>query len=93
MIKKNNARTSNNMEKFNAYFEGMRGADILVITHTDMDGIVAGSLVADYFDTKNVVMANYGKGGELGFDYKTIGLKGKDVIFTVFLLLTTLWLF
>lgn len=82
MIKKNNARVSNNMEKFNEYFEGMRGDDFLVITHTDMDGIIAGSLVADYFKTKNVIMANYGKGGELGFDYKTVGLEGKDVIFT-----------
>ena len=81
MIKKSNTRVSS-MERFYNYFKGKEGDDILVITHTDMDGIIAGSLVADYFDTKNVVMTNYGKGGELGFDYKTIGLKGKDVIFT-----------
>ena len=81
MIKKSNTRVSS-MERFYNYFEGKEGDDILVITHTDMDGIIAGSLVADYFDTKNVVMTNYGKGGELGFDYKKIGLKGKDVIFT-----------
>lgn len=81
MNKKNNARVSS-MENFYDYFEGKEGDDILVITHTDMDGIIAGSLVADYFDTKNVVMTNYGKRGELGFDYKTIGLKGKDVVFT-----------
>ena len=81
MIKKSNTRVSS-MERFYNYFEGKEGDDILVITHTDMDGIIAGSLVADYFDTKNVVMTNYGKGGELGFDYKTIGMKGKDVIFT-----------
>ena len=73
MIKKSNTRVSS-MERFYNYFEGKEGDDILVITHTDMDGIIAGSLVADYFDTKNVVMTNYGKGGELGFDYKTIGM-------------------
>ena len=80
MIKKNNARVSS-MEGFYDYFEGKEGDDIFIVTHTDMDGIVAGSLIADHFKTKNVIMANYGKGGELGFDYKEIP-KGKDVIFT-----------
>ena len=80
MIKKNNAKLSS-MESFYEYFEGKKGDDIFIVTHTDMDGIVAGSLIADHFKTNNVIMANYGKGGELGFDYKEIP-KGKDVIFT-----------
>ncbi len=80
MNKKNNARISS-MEGFYNYFEEKEGDDIFIVTHTDMDGIVAGSLIADHFKTKNVIMANYGKAGELGFDYKEIP-KGKDVIFT-----------
>ena len=46
-MKKNNARISNNMEKYNKNCEGMKGDEFLVITHKDMEGIIAVSLVAD----------------------------------------------
>ena len=71
-----------NMDKIYDYFKGKKGDEISVITHTDMDGIMAGSLVALYFDTKNVLMADYGKAGELGFDYHEVPIKDKHVIFT-----------
>ena len=58
-----------NMDKIYDYFKGKKGDEISVITHTDMDGIMAGSLIALCFDTKNVLMADYGKAGELGLDY------------------------
>ena len=71
-----------NMDKIYDYFKGKKGDEISVITHTDMDGIMAGSLVALCFDTKNVLMADYGKAGELGFDYHEVPIKDKHVIFT-----------
>lgn len=71
-----------NMDKIHDYFKGMEGDEISVITHTDMDGIMAGSLVALSFGTKNVLMADYGKAGELGFDYHEVPIKDKNVIFT-----------
>ena len=71
-----------NMDKIYDYFKGKKGDEISVITHTDMDGIMAGSLVALRFDTKNVFMADYGKAGELGFDYHEVPIKDKHVIFT-----------
>jgi len=86
-MEKNIVRATYAMEKFYEYFEGKKREDIFCITHTDMDGIMAGSIVAKHFSTKNVLMANYGKGGALGFDLKDLEcedspLKGKDVIFT-----------
>ena len=71
-----------NMDKIYDYFKGKKGDEISVITHTDMDGIMAGSLVALCLDTKNVFMADYGKAGELGFDYHEVPIKDKHVIFT-----------
>ena len=71
-----------NMDKIYDYFKGKKGDEISVITHTDMDGIMAGSLVALCFDTKNVLMSDYGKAGELGFDYHEVPIKDKHVIFT-----------
>ena len=71
-----------NMDKIYDYFKGKKGDEISVITHTDMDGIMAGSLVALCYDTKNVFMADYGKAGELGFDYHEVPIKDKHVIFT-----------
>ena len=71
-----------NMDKIYDYFKGKKGDEISVITHTDMDGIMAGSLIALCFDTKNVFMADYGKAGELGFDYHEVPIKDKHVIFT-----------
>ena len=71
-----------NMDKIYDYFKGKKGDEISVITHTDMDGIMAGSLVALCFDIKNVLMADYGKAGELGFDYHEVPIKDKHVIFT-----------
>ena len=83
-MKKNNVKINcaMNMDKIYDYFKGKKGDEISVITHTDMDGIMAGSLVALCFDTKNVLMADYGKAGELGFDYHEVPIKDKHVIFT-----------
>ena len=81
-MEKNIVRATYAMEKFHSYFKDKKGDEILGITHTDMDGIMSGSVVADHFDTKNVLMANYGKGGVLGFDYKEASMNEKDVIFT-----------
>ena len=81
-MEKNIVRQTYAMEKFHSYFKGKKGNEILGITHTDMDGIMSGSIAADHFDTKNVLMANYGKGGVLGFDYKEASMNEKDVIFT-----------
>ena len=81
-MEKNIVRQTYAMEKFHDYFKGKKGNEVLGITHTDMDGIMSGSIVADHFGTKNVLMANYGKGDVLGFDYKEASMNEKDVIFT-----------
>ena len=83
-MKKNNVKINYamNMDKIYDYFKGKKGDEISVITHTDMDGIMAGSLVALCCGTKNVLMADYGKAGELGFDYHEVPIKDKHVIFT-----------
>lgn len=83
-MKKNNVKINcaMNMDKIHEYFKGKKGDEISVITHTDMDGIMAGSLVALCCGTKNVFMADYGKAGELGFNYHEVPIKDKHVIFT-----------
>ena len=83
-MKKNNVKINcaMNMDKIHEYFKGKKGDEISVITHTDMDGIMAGSLVALCYGTKNVFMADYGKAGELGFNYHEVPIKDKHVIFT-----------
>lgn len=81
-MEKDIVRTTYGMEGFLKYFDKKRGDSILCITHTDMDGIMAGSIVANAFQTNNWIMANYGKNNKIGFDFENGCMEGKDVIIT-----------
>ena len=74
-------RSTYAMDQFHNYFKGKKGDDIFAITHTDMDGIMSGSMVASHFETTNVVMANYAKNNQLGFEVNE-SFTGKDIIIT-----------